>query len=116
MTTIKELEQLIKQSRIISNLLEEIVDNSEIKVGDYVVLQKSYDNWNEEMNVLEGKIVKVTNIYNYTKVHTKCIDFEERLSNGGYCWSNYNRHYRKASNIEIIKYFRTKGINYLIEE
>lgn len=50
MNTIEELEQLIKQSRIISDLPEEeTVDNSEIKVGDYVVLQKSYDNWNAEI-------------------------------------------------------------------
>lgn len=37
MIDIKELEQLIKQSRIISNLSEEIVDDSEIKVGSWVI-------------------------------------------------------------------------------
>lgn len=68
------------------------------KVGDWVTLIKSDENWAEKMNLLVGKTVLITNINTSS---CSSIEFKERASNGSWSWTLENRHYRKALPHEI---------------
>lgn len=65
------------------------------QVGDWVVLQKSEDNWATDMNKLVDKCVQITDI---NKTYTTSIEFKER---DGYSWCLEDKHFRKALPHEI---------------
>ena len=60
------------------------------QVGDWVVLQKSKDNWATKMNELVGKCVQITDI---NKTHKTSIKFKEKDCYG---WCLEDKHFRKA--------------------
>lgn len=67
------------------------------KIGDWVTITKSDQNWNDNMNIFIGKTVKIDNV-KYDNYWGYIINF-----NGfaGWMWTSKSKHFRSATPEEI---------------
>lgn len=100
---VDKLNNLIEESRKLSGV-EIIPDNWIPKVGDWVVLTKSRDNWNEYMDSFIHQIVQIQSISNASdyKIKFENITIGNRSSNT-WAWIYTDGHFRKALFHEIPK-------------
>lgn len=70
---------------------------SDFKVGDWVVITESRENWNDDMATRVGKCVQITRTKS-TLASGPAIEFK---NDGGWYWCYSKGHFRKATSQEI---------------
>lgn len=69
------------------------MSNYKPQVNDWVVITKSKENWNSEMNKYDGRVVQVIKV-----PYEGCINFKD---DGGWTWRTSDNHFREALSWEI---------------
>lgn len=87
----------MENEKTIWDFIDKPVDmKEEYKIRDWVTITKSVDNWNDKMDNLAGKTVKITKVYKNSSGFE--IQFEGSY---GFTWQSWNKHFRKALPHEI---------------
>jgi len=100
-TEIKELSIEEIQQYLPDGHPDKIKVNQEFKVGDYVVITKSNENWTDDMNKFNGKIVKITSIESDNRIHFN--------GDENWCFKHSQGHYRHATQAEIQQHLISTG-------